>query len=103
MGTMKLYDDKRSEWYSVKTRKKPQGYRNFTDINSKKDLEKSGYKTKIALTPYLTSRYDKPNEKVLYYKKIRKSNPRIARIKSQIKSIPFGHFSEKDITRGVMD
>ena len=68
MGKIKLFDYKKKEWYWVKTRKKPKGYIYSTNLGSRKELEKEGYRTRVGLSPHINARYEKPKLKVLYYK-----------------------------------
>ena len=44
-------------------RKKPKGYRNFTDFRAQKGLEKEGYETKVGRDPYTKS-----GKKVVFYR-----------------------------------
>ena len=47
--------------------KKPKGFVNFTDLNSKKEMKKSGYSVRAGRNPYTSQ-----GGKVLFYKRVRK-------------------------------
>jgi hypothetical protein len=88
MGTIRLYDHIKKEYYTVRTRKKPKGYATFTDTSKeeKEYYEKQGYKTKIGLIPYLNSRYDNPNKKVLYISDVKAKIPLRSKVRRKLRA-----------------